>query len=86
MAVSCNQQLAVRLSDAHACQALKARGEPEDDDTTLGAAVMRLRLPKTGQLMPERFLKGNMATLLLGGYDTSAFTCTCVVSKAVMSA
>jgi hypothetical protein len=32
--------------------------------------------PETGQRLPDSVLLGNLAVLIVGGYDTSAFTTT----------
>eukprot|EP00798_Chlamydomonas_sp_ICE-L_P016950 gene16951-23225_t len=51
---------------------LKSRGEPADDDFTMGAAIMKLKDPETGERMDDDKLMANMAAMLIGGFDTGS--------------
>eukprot|EP00798_Chlamydomonas_sp_ICE-L_P025036 gene25036-10683_t len=59
---------------ARMLEELKSRGEPADDDFTMGAAIMKLKNPETGERMDDDKLMANMAIMLIGGFDTGSST------------
>ncbi|KAF5839758.1 cytochrome P450 [Dunaliella salina] len=54
----------------------KARGPPDVNDTRIWAQLMRVKDPQTGGPFPDTLIKGNIAILLIAGYDTSSWTST----------
>lgn len=54
----------------------KARGPPDVNDTRIWAQLMRVQDPNTGKPFPDTLIKGNIAILLIAGYDTSSWTST----------
>eukprot|EP00798_Chlamydomonas_sp_ICE-L_P023953 gene23953-9524_t len=53
---------------------LKERGEPEADDMTIGANLLRIRDPKTGEPLSHGLLNANIAVMVVAGFDTGAHT------------
>jgi len=56
-------------------EAVKSRGEPPADDQSIGANLMRIKNPSTGQPFPEEIVLANLTIMLIAGYDTTAATC-----------
>ncbi|KAF5832072.1 cytochrome P450 [Dunaliella salina] len=58
-----------------AYEALKSRGEPPAEDQSIGANLMRIKKPSTGEPFPEEVVFANFIMTLVAGYDTTAITC-----------
>ncbi|KAF5831099.1 cytochrome P450 [Dunaliella salina] len=56
-------------------EAVKSRGDPPADDQSVGANIMRIKKPSTGEPFPEETVFATLCVLLIGGYDTTASTC-----------
>ncbi|KAF5842337.1 cytochrome P450 [Dunaliella salina] len=52
----------------------RSRGPPPEDDKRMWAQVMRARHPSTGLPYPDEVISGQIATLMVAGYDTSSWT------------
>eukprot|EP00798_Chlamydomonas_sp_ICE-L_P007730 gene7730-902_t len=55
-------------------QQLNDRGEPGADDMTIGANLMRIKDPKTGEPLSSAALNANISVMVLAGFDTGAHT------------
>eukprot|EP00210_Caulerpa_lentillifera_P004012 g3827.t1 len=51
-------------------EAVNSRGDPEDDDLSLAANLKRVCIPGTNNTLPSNVLSGELATVVLGGFDT----------------
>eukprot|EP00798_Chlamydomonas_sp_ICE-L_P007766 gene7766-952_t len=58
----------------HVAKELKDRGEPRADDMTIGANLMRIKDPKTGEPMSSAALNANISVMVVAGFDTGAHT------------
>ncbi|KAF5842329.1 cytochrome P450 [Dunaliella salina] len=56
-------------------EAVKSRGEPPADDQSIGANLMRIKKPSTGEPFPEETVFASLTGMLIAGYDTTAATC-----------
>ena len=55
---------------------VKARGPPADDDSSMAAQLMRLRHPRTGQPLADKYLLPQFSVLFWAGFDTTGNTMT----------
>ena len=55
-------------------RAVRARGPPAKDDTTIAAHLLRIVDPATGRGLPDELLLPEVAILYLAGVETSAHT------------
>lgn len=53
---------------------VKARGPPSEDDSSIGAQLMRLQDPRTGEPLADEFLLPQMSVLFWAGFDTTGNT------------
>ena len=53
---------------------VKARGPPSEEDSSIGAQLMRLRDPSTGQALADEYLLPQMSVLFWAGFDTTGNT------------
>mmetsp|Transcript_9942 Transcript_9942/g.27042 ORF Transcript_9942/g.27042 Transcript_9942/m.27042 type:complete len:541 (+) Transcript_9942:89-1711(+) len=52
----------------------RSRGPPPEEDKRMWAQIMRARQPSTGLPYPDQVISGQIATLMVAGYDTSSWT------------
>lgn len=53
---------------------VKARGPPSEEDSSIGAQLMRLQDPRTGEPLADEFLLPQMSVLFWAGFDTTGNT------------
>eukprot|EP00210_Caulerpa_lentillifera_P004015 g3830.t1 len=51
-------------------EAVNSKGHPDDDDLSLAANLKRVCIPGTNNTLPLNVLSGELATVVLGGFDT----------------
>eukprot|EP00210_Caulerpa_lentillifera_P000354 g347.t1 len=47
------------------------KGEPDDSDFTIGANLRKVLIPGTNKPLPFNLLRGELATSIIGGFDTT---------------
>lgn len=61
---------------------MKARGPPSEEDSSIGAQLMRLRDPRSGEPLADEYLLPQITVLFWAGFDTTgntmAWTLYCV--------
>ena len=69
---------------------LKAGGPPSEEDSSIGAQLMRLRNPRTGAPLADEFLLPQISVLFWAGFDTTgntmAWTLYCISQHAEVPA
>ena len=53
---------------------VKARGPPSEEDSSIGAQLMRLQDPRSGQPLADEFVLPQMSVLFWAGFDTTGNT------------
>lgn len=68
---------------------VKARGPPCEEDTSIGAQLMRLQDPRSGKPLADEFLLPQMSVLFWAGFDTTgntmAWTLYCISQHPAVS-
>eukprot|EP00210_Caulerpa_lentillifera_P000333 g326.t1 len=47
------------------------RGEPDDEDLSVAANIRRFRFPDTNEPLPYNLLRGELASAIIGGFDST---------------